>query len=304
MSTTTPTTPATPPAAEAGRPGPRAHHALSGVAWMIGAMAAGTGIDAGVKALQDDFDTPQIVLLRLLFALPVILASIHLGGGFGTLRTRRWRWHLLRACCASGATFGFFYALGELPLVVAVTIGFASPLVIAALSRPVLGERVGPARWFGIAVGFGGVVVALQPGTTAWHPAMLVVLASTTCWALLALSARRIGDDEPMGAMVLYTMPLSLVIGATLGLPAWIAPTSGQWLIFAAIGACGAAVHYCAVRAYRAANAATVAPIEYTALIFSAALGWALFDELPGLGTWIGAAIIIGGGLIVLRARD
>jgi drug/metabolite transporter (DMT)-like permease len=202
VATATPVTPAQPPATPA--PPARRHRALAGVGWMTGAMAAGTGIDAGVKALQGAFDTPQIVFLRLLFALPVILTTIHFAGGFGTLRTLRWRWHAFRACCASGATFGFFFALGELPLVVAVTIGFAAPLIVAALSRPVLGERVGPVRWAGIATGFAGVLVALQPGTTAWHPAMLVVLGSTTCWALLALSARRIGEDERMGAMVLY----------------------------------------------------------------------------------------------------
>lgn len=264
----------------------------------------GSGIDACVKALQGGFDTPQIVLLRLLFALPFVLLFAQFAGGLGQVRPKRWGWHLFRACCASGATFGFFWALGELPLVLVVTIGFAAPLLVAALSRPFLGERVGAARWLGIGVGFAGVLVTLQPGTTAWSPAMLVVLASTLCWALLVMSARRIGSDEPAGAMVLFTMPLSIIIGAVLSVGSWVTPTAIDWALFAALGLLGAGVHYCALFAYRAARAATVAPAEYTALIWSAAIGYLVFAEVPGAWTLAGAAVIVAGGLLVLRARD
>jgi drug/metabolite transporter (DMT)-like permease len=264
----------------------------------------GSGLDACVKALQGDFDTPQIVLLRLLCALPFVLAFAYLAGGLGQVRPKRWGWHVFRACCASGAVFGFFWALGELPLVLIVTIGFAAPLLVAALSRPLLGESVGWRRWVGILVGFAGVVVTLQPGTAAWHPAMLVVLGSTLCWALLVMSARRIGSDEPAGAMVLFTMPLSILIGAVLSVDAWVTPAPRDWLLFAALGLFGASIHYCAVFAYRAARAATVAPMEYTALIWSAALGYGLFGEVPGSATVVGALIIVAGGLLVMRARD
>ncbi|HSG92006.1 MAG TPA: DMT family transporter [Pseudomonadales bacterium] len=282
----------------------RDQRALVGVAWMLLGTLMGSAIDACVKALQGDFDTPQIVLLRLLCALPFVLLFARFTGGLGGLRTRRWRWHLLRAACASGATFGFFYALGELPLVLVVTIGFASPLLIAALSRPFLGERVGIGRWIGIAVGFGGVVIALQPGSTAWHPAMLAVLASTLCWAILAMSARRIGSDEPMGIMVLGTMPLSILIGVALALPAWVSPAPADWLLFGLLGLCGASAHYCVVFAYRAASGATVAPMEYTGLIWTASFGWVFWAEVPDAWTLVGAAVIVGGGLMVLRASD
>jgi len=270
---------------------------------MLTAALMGCGIDAGVKLLQTGFDTPQIVFLRLIFSLPFVLGFALASGGLATLRPRRWRWHAFRACCASGATFGFFYALGELPLVLAITIAFAAPLMIAALSGPMLGERVGAVRWFGILIGFGGVLVAPQPGAVNWHPAMLAVLASTLCWALLALSARRVGHDEPSGAMVLGTMPLSLLIGGTLALPNWATPSPGDWLLFALVGFCGASVHYCVLFAYRATRAAVVAPMEYSSLMWAALLGWTFWGEVPVTTTLLGAAIIIGGGMIVLRAR-
>ncbi len=268
---------------------------------MVLAALVGSGIDASVKALQSGFDTPQIVLLRLLFALPFVLLFAHLSGGLGSIRPKRPAWHVLRAVCASGATFGFFYALGELPLLLCATIGFASPLLIALLSRPFLGERVGLRRWVGIMIGFIGVLVALQPGTTAWHPAMLAILGSTLCWAMLAISARRIGADEPTGAMVIFTMPLSLVIAFSLTLTEWVTPAPVDWLLFALAGICGAAVHYCVVFAYSHTRAATVAPMEYTGLLWAALLGFMFWNEIPSLWTLVGAAVIIIGGLIVLR---
>lgn len=279
---------------------------LAGAAWMLAGALAGCTIDAGVKLLQSGFDTPQIVLLRLLFAFPFVIGFAIAGGGVASLRPQRWRWrwHAFRACCASGATFGFFYALGELPLVLAITIAFAAPLMIAALSGPFLGESVGGPRWLGILVGFGGVLIALQPGSVVWHPAMLAALGSTLCWSLLALSARRIGRDEPSGAMVLGTMPLSLLIGTALALPDWVAPAGTDWLLFALLGFCGASVHYCAVFAYRATRASIVAPMEYSSLIWAALLGWFVFAEIPTTTTLLGALVIVTGGMVVLRARD
>lgn len=280
----------------------RSQRALVGVGWMLLGTLMGSLVDACVKALQSGYDTPQIVVMRLLFALPFVLLFAHFHGGIGPLRSRRWGWHLLRAVMAAGATFGFFWALGEIPLVLAVTISFASPLLVAALSRPFLGEPVGSLRWLGIVIGFGGVLLALRPGSAAWNPAMLAVIVATLCWAVLAMTGRRIGDDEPMGLMVLGTMPLSLLLGVVLGIGNWVTPAPLDWLLFALLGLCGAGVQYCVVFAYRVAQGATVAPMEYSALLWTAALGWLFWAEVPTPWTLAGAAVIIAGGLIVLRA--
>ncbi len=268
---------------------------------MVLATLCGALIDASVKGLQAGFNTPQIVLLRLLCALPFVLLFAHMSGGLGSIRPKRPAWHLLRACCAAGATFGFFYALGELPLMLCVTIGFAAPMMIALLSRPLLGEQVGPRRWTGIAIGFGGVLVALQPGSFIWHPAILAILGSTLCWALLAISARRIGSEEPTGAMVLFTMPVSLLIAIVLTLGNWVTPTPGQWGLFLIAGLAGASVHYCMVFAYQRTRAAVVAPMEYTALLWAALFGYLFWQEVPTLWTIVGATVILAGGLLVLR---
>lgn len=271
---------------------------------MLLAALAGSTLDATVKGLSGAYGTPQIVLLRLAFGLPFMLLFAHLYGGLASIRPRRWRWHAFRAVCAAGAIFAFFFALGYLPLVTAATIAFAAPMMIALLSWPLLGERVGPRRWAGIVLGFVGVLVIMQPGGAEWHPAMLAGLAATLCWALLSISARRIGASEPAGAMVVLTMPVSLAVAAVLTAESWVAPTSLDWLLFALAGLCGGAVHFCVVLAYRAARAATLAPLEYTALLWATLYGYLFWREVPTASTLAGGAIVVASSLTVLRARD
>jgi drug/metabolite transporter (DMT)-like permease len=277
---------------------------LRGAGWMLLAALAGSTLDACVKALADEYSTSQIVLLRLLLALPLVLAFAHLGGGFRRLRPRYWGWHIVRSFCAAGSIFGFFYALGVLPLMTAVAIGFASPLLVGLLSRPFLGETVGLHRWAGMLMGFAGVLVVLNPGMGAWHPGMLAALASAFCWAVLSLSTRKVGNDEPVAAMVLFTVPLSLIVAGVLTFGTWTTPTPEDWALFALAGVCGGGVHFCIVYAYRAARAASIAPVEYTALIWAALFGWIFWREVPSLAVLLGSIVIVAGGIVVLRARD
>jgi drug/metabolite transporter (DMT)-like permease len=277
---------------------------LRGAAWMLLAGLAGSTLDACVKALAGEYSTSQIVLLRLLLAMPLVLALAHLGGGLRRLRPRYWGWHVVRSFCAAGAIFGFFYALGVLPLMTAVAIGFASPLLVGLLSRPFLGEKVGLHRWAGMLIGFAGVLVVLNPRTATWHPGMLAALASALCWAVLSLSARKVGNDEPVEAMVLFTVPLSLIVAGVLTFRTWITPTPRDWALFALAGACGGGVHFCIVYAYRAARAASIAPVEYTALIWAALFGWIFWREVPSLAVLLGSIVIVVGGIVVLWARD
>jgi drug/metabolite transporter (DMT)-like permease len=275
-----------------------------GAAWMLFAAFAGSLLDASIKQLAESYQTPQIVLLRLLFSLPLVLWYAHVEGGVSNIWPTYWGWHVVRALCAAGATFGFYFALGVLPLMTAVAIGFASPLLVGLLSRPVLGEHVGPHRWLGMLIGFAGVLMVLQPRAAVWHPGMLAALGAAFCWAVLSLSARRVGPEEPVAAMVLFTIPLSLLVASVLAIEQWATPSPADWLLFAFTGLCGGAVHFGIVFAYRAARAASIAPLEYTALIWAALLGWLFWQEVPSAAVTLGAAVIVAGGAVVLRARN
>ncbi|MBL6716617.1 MAG: hypothetical protein RLZZ174_281 [Pseudomonadota bacterium] len=277
--------------------------ALQGMAWMLLGSLAGTLIDSGVKALSSTYDTPQIVLGRLLCGLPFVLLIAAWRGDLKNLRPKRWRGHALRAVLSSGATFGFFFALGELPLTLLVALSFTAPLLIAVLAWPLLGEALGWRRGLAVALGFAGVWVLVNPGNAPWHPAYLAVAGSVLCWAGLSLSARRMAN-EPAGAMVLSTMPLSLVLAGSLSVDGWTPLEGWSIALFLGIGAAGATLHFSVIMAYRLAQAATVAPMEYAAVLWATLFGALFFDEVPTGALALGAALIIGAGLIILRARE
>ena len=154
---------------------------LLGVSLMSLAMFTAAGIDISVKALTGGFDTPQIVLLRSLFALPVVLLICHYQSGLRSLATPRWGWQIYRGLLTAGANFGFFYALAHVPIVTALLLSYIGPVLIVLLSRPLLGERVGLHQWLGISVAFTGErpTMVLTSGNDAFEPQLASTLGET-----------------------------------------------------------------------------------------------------------------------------
>jgi len=277
---------------------------IMGVSLMSIAMFMAAGIDISVKALVSDFGTPQIVLLRSLFAVPVVLLICHSQCGVKTLATPRWGWQIYRGFLTAGANFGFFYALAHVPIVTALLLSYIGPVLIVLLSRPLLGERVGLHQWLGIGVAFAGVIVVLQPTSITLPPPTLAILGSAICWALLSISNRRLAGIEPPGVLAFYTIPVSALLAATLTIGEWQTPVGVDWVFFLVAGVCGASAHLLVAMAYRHANAAVIAPFEYTALIWISLAGYLFWAEQPQVTTWIGGAAVIAGGYLAMRSRE
>jgi drug/metabolite transporter (DMT)-like permease len=122
------------------------------------------GLDASARMLLETYSLPQLVLLRCLFSISLIIAFTAARSGFAALRTHRPGWHVFRSFLMAGSMFAFFHALRHIPLADVIVIAFAAPLIITSLSRPFLGEPVGPWRWAAVIVGFVGVLVVFRPG--------------------------------------------------------------------------------------------------------------------------------------------
>ena len=133
------------------------------IAFLALGIVAGLTLDICAKWLLETYSLEQFVFLRSVFGVSFLLLTVSQFGGFASLRTQKWQWHLLRTLLASGAMFGFFYALSKIPLVNALTLAFTAPLMVTALSQPLLGERVGWRRWAAVIVGFAGVLIVLRP---------------------------------------------------------------------------------------------------------------------------------------------
>lgn len=275
------------------------------VGYLMFGVGCGLGLDLCAKALLDDYPLQQFVFLRSLLGLMVFIAISRWYGGLSSLRTRRWRWHLLRTVLASIAMFGFFFGLSRMPLVNALTLAFTAPLIVTALSVKVLDERVGWRRWVAVSVGFAGVLVVLRPGSGLITPASLSVLAAAAAYAGLALTARKLAATETTYSMSVYVIAGPMIISAAT-LPDSISwPTPTAWVLFTLAGLCSAGAWVGIVGGYRRASPATLAPFEYTALIGAAIAGYVIWGEVPDRYVIIGSTIIIGSGLyIVYRESD
>jgi drug/metabolite transporter (DMT)-like permease len=215
----------------------------------------------------------------------------------------RWPLHLLRAGIGIAMMGAFIFALKTMPLSSAYTIFFVAPLLITALSVPILGERVGPRRWIAIAIGFIGVLLALHPsGKGMASLAGLAVFIAAIGYAVSAITVRVLARTDSTQAMVTWLMLLlTLGAGAIAVGDGWIAIAPSDWPLIAGVGLAGTLGQIAITDAFIRGEASLLAPLEYTALAWSLILDFSFWGVLPDAWTWLGAAIIVASGLYLLR---
>lgn len=271
-------------------------------AFMLVAVATFALMDAGLKALSAHYPPLQVAALRGAASLPLVLVWALATAGPARLLRVRWPLHLLRGVLGVVMMAAFVYALRTLPLTTAYTIFFVAPLLITALSVPVLGERVGPRRWGAIVVGFVGVLVVLRPtGEGVMTLAGLAVLASALGYAVSAITVRVLARTDSTQAMVVWLLASMAVGAGLLAWPHWQPLQGGHAWLIAGVGLAGALGQYTVTEAFRQGEASSIAPLEYTALLWGLLLDYSLWHVLPDRMTWVGAAIIVLSGLYLLR---
>ena len=258
-------------------------------------------VDATAKWLGQTYEPVQIVFFQALFGLIPIAVLVWRSGGLSSLRTRRPFAHALRGGLLFATVLSFFTALRGLPLAEAIAVTFTAPLFITALSIPLLGEAVGARRWAALVIGFVGALIMVRPGTEAFRPEALLVLASALMFALAMLLTRRLTRTETNVALVTYTTLITGLASLPLAVLAWQAPSTTNLGLFAVVGIGSASGNYLLVLAYRNAPAAVVAPFDYTKLIWASVFGWMLWRESPEPAVWIGAAIVAAAGVYITR---
>ena len=274
----------------------------SGIVAMLVAIALLAVMDAGLKGLAAHYPPIQVAAMRGLVSFPLICAYVGWRGAFASLLRVRWPLHVVRGALAIAMLGLFAYGLRELPLTEAYTLVFVAPLIITALSGPVLGERVGALRWSMIGVGFVGVLVVLRPsGAGLVSLPGIAVLVAAAAYAVSAILVRVLGRTDSAESMVFWLMALLSLGAGVLAAPRWT-PVRGEdaWLLVA-VAITGFGGQLAITEAFRRAEASLVAPFEYTALAWGAGLDWVFWHTLPSAMTWVGAAIIVASGLVLLR---
>ncbi len=282
---------------------PNAHAPVRrAVLLMLASVALFSLMDAGLKTLSTHYPPFQVASLRGMASLPLVLAWALATAGPRALLRVRWPLHLLRGVLGVAMMASFVYALRTLPLSTAYSIFFVAPLLITALSVPILGERVGPRRWTAIAIGLLGVLVVLRPtGEGMLTLAGGAVLVAALGYAVSAITVRVLARTDSTQAITFWLLALMALGAGALALPNWVALRGEHAWIIVAIGVAGALGQYAITEAFRVGEASLIAPLEYTALVWGVGLDLLLWGVLPDAITWLGAAIIIASGLYLLR---
>ncbi len=273
---------------------------LIGVGFALAGYALFSTHDAVIKFLGSSYAPFQILFFSILLSFPFATLLLMSDRQEGTLRPVNPGWVALRtgAGVVTGATA--FFAFSVLPLAQVYAFIFAAPLLITVLSIPILGEKVGLHRWAAVVMGLVGVMVVLRPGAeplTLGHIAGLVAAVGS---AFVSVVTRKIGQQERSAVLMLYPMMANFIIMGSI-LPFVYKPMPVAHLgLLAIVAAFGFTAGLCVIAAYRRADAAIVAPMQYSQIIWGAGFGFAFFSETPDNATGLGAGIIIAAGLYVV----
>ena len=275
---------------------------LAAAGWMLAAVASFSLMDAGMKLLSAHYPPLQVTLLRGAASLPFVLVWVLASAGVRSIVPVRWGLHLLRGVLGMVMIGCFVYALRRMPLSTAYTLYFVAPLLVAALSVPLLGEKVGPRRWTAIGIGLLGVVVVLRPGVDGLVslPGLMVLLAATA-YAIAAVTVSLLTRTDTPQSMVVWFLAIMAVGAGLAAIPGWVPLRWEHAALILGMGLAGAFGQIALTSAFMRGDASMIAPLEYTGLVWVIAWDWLLWQTLPDAATWTGAAIIVASGLYLLR---
>jgi S-adenosylmethionine uptake transporter len=256
--------------------------------------------DALGKWLVADYGVGQLMMLRSIgsaFVLAPMVFALRpalLGVASPPLQA-------LRVLCMAGDTFAFYLATRFMPLADVMTFYMASPLIVTALSAPLLGEKVERFRWIAVAIGFTGVVIALRPSSQMVSWASPLALLGATMFSLGQILTRKLRGAHWL-QLTVWQFAGGGLIGATTIPWAWTTPNAFDLGLMALVGIVSMLCFILITRALALARAAVLAPLQYSAILWASLLGWLVWRDAPTLTIVVGNAVIIGGGLY-LAAR-
>lgn len=272
------------------------------MAAMLVAVAFFAFMDAGLKQLATHYSAAQVAALRGLSSLPIVAAWSLWAGGVRPLIHVRWSLHLFRGLLAVIMLISFSYGVKTLSLSEAYAIFFVAPLIVTLFTMMFLGERVVGVQWLAIVLGFAGVLIVLKPeGTGFVSLGGLAILCCAVCYSLASVLVRVLGRTDTTYSMMFW-MTTMLAVGSTLiALPGWQPIRAEDWGVLAVIAVAGSVAQYCVTVAFQKAPPASVAPLEYSAIAWGALIDYLVWAAVPGLRVYVGAAIVIASGLLLLR---
>lgn len=252
--------------------------------------------DAQGKWLVATYSVGQILMIRSIAALAFLSPAIAREGWRRVAFPERIGLHIVRVILSTIEVAFFYWAVSAMPLAETITYYLASPIYVALLAGPLLGERIPLRRWIAIGIGFVGVVVALNPGGALFGWPALVAFAGSVAFAFMLVVTRTL-RGSPDTTLVAWPMAAAVLGGAAIAPFHWVTPTPLDLVLIGLLGIVAMFAHICVNRSLKLAPASVVVPYQYTLIVWAVLLGWWVFGDVPAWSTLVGAAIIIAAGI-------
>lgn len=278
---------------------------LKAIVFMCLAVLLLSTMNAMAKFLTANYPLIQIVWAR--FAGHLVAMTILFWPKFGRqlFLSRRYKLQFGRSAIMFLSNTAFISGLPLLHLATASAIMFTAPLMVAALSVPLLGEKVGPRRWVAVWVGFVGILVVVRPGGDVANFGAFLIVISAACFALYQIMTRTVVAQDPPETTIIYTaLVATIVMTFVLPFEYKIPLRILDSLLFIGLGVFGGLGQYFVVKALQYGPASAVSPFYYGDILVAALLGYFIFGAFPDAWTWTGAAIIVASGLYLVHRES
>ncbi len=297
----------------------QASRSIQGILYLLCALVFLTVSDTIIKWLSPFYPLHELTLVKAAIALVLLLVFTRIFGGLSQLKTRRPWLHLLRGLMLVLSDAFYFLGLSVMPMATTVTLFFCAPLFVCLIAKVFLGETVGLIRWAAITVGMAGVIVIAQPGDVAFNWNVIFPVLSALTYALMIMMTRKLSLSDSASSMSVYILIsfvlVSIVSGIFVGngqynvsehgalqflLRSWQWPSITVYQLLVICGIVTAMGVYLLSQSYRIANASVVVPFEYASLPLAIAAGFIVWGDLPSVRDYIGSALIVVSGLVVV----
>ncbi|UVK38026.1 DMT family transporter [Mesorhizobium sp. AR10] len=259
--------------------------------------------DASIKLLVVGMSVWQIMFFR---SITILVACTAIGGRrllADTARSPIVRPMFVRSAFTLAAWLCYYNAARSLQLAELTTVYYAAPIIVTVLSVIMLGEKVPMLRWLAVLIGFAGVFVACDPTHLGLSVPVLLVLAAALLWGIAVVLLRKTAMQERTMIQLILNNFYFLVFSAVPALFLWQAPNQEQLLLLLSVGALGGVAQYMLFEGMKRAPVSIVAPFEYTSLVWAFALGFLIWGDVPRREVFLGAALIVAAGLLIIGSE-
>lgn len=249
--------------------------------------------DVCTKYIGTRLSGAEVAFFRFFFSTLVLFPFL-LAKGKPAFVTRYPKAQCIRAVLLVLSMTAWSYGVASLPLTLATTISFTTPLFILPLAKIFLKEQVGLQRWGATLLGFLGIIVSIHPTSSTFNPMALALVLATLMFASLdIINKKLLTEDESMLSMLFYSGLGTAILGFIPALLTWETPTLQELFILLLLGGGGSLILFCLLKAFRATDISALQSFRYTEFVVSAFLGLILFREFPTLNILLGATLII-----------